>query len=410
MGLRMKPEDAKALLDSGLISPETHSQMLQSETDSAGQSYSIGQPTSDVNALFPNVPKDAPKLAAISDYIPGVDLVKAAANKAADIGVDQANQNTIQRQSQAQEVIPGQGSEPALQNVQELPGLNKGAQKAAEEIAPEEEKYLKLAGDAQAKANKDVLDQQQQFFEDIKQNADDVNEMLSLKQDSLRKMQAQIEIDPTTVARDRILDSPVIAGIGILLSGIGSGLSGQQNAALGVYNKAIDQAIQKKSQNIQALYNKSQSYGQAAEGYLNKSQVISMSNQVAAATTYRAAEGYVAGIANQLQSATAKQRAMFLKNELGQKAQIAENSVLEITKGSGAYQDTRKANAVGDLIGFGIPDNANQVLQGQPQQRSPSALPEYLVPKAEEAPVNEAPKSMIEKFAEKVSGSKKAPF
>ncbi len=408
MVLPVNPEDAKALLDSGLISPETHDQMMNS--DSSGQPYSIGQPTSDVNSLFPNVPKDAPKVAGILDSINPVGLISGAIGKTADIAQDQANQNTVNRQSNAQEVVPGQGSEPALQNVQTLPGLVQGAQKAAEQIAPEEEKYLKLAGDAQAKANQDVLKQQQQYFDDIKQNAVNVNSMLDEKKKSLDQMQAQIAIDPTTVAKDKILESPVIAGIGMMLSGIGSGLAGQQNAALGVYTKSIDQAIQKKSQNIQALYNKAQGFGQTAEGYLNKSQVIAMSNQIAAATTYRAAEGYVAGIAHQLQSATAKQRAMILQNDLGQKAQSAENSVLDLTKGSGAYQDARKANAVGNLLGFGVPENANNILQGGKPQQTPTSLPDYLVPKQEAETPTEQPKSMIENYAEKNSGSKKAPF
>ncbi len=94
---------------------------------------------------------------------------------------------------------------------------------------------------------------------------------------------------------------------------------------------------------------------------------------------------------------------MFLKNDLGQKAQTAENSVLEMTKGSGAYQDARKANAVGNLLGFGIPESANKVLKGQPQQQTnSSSLPEYLVPKSEETAPIEQP-SMIERYQQQTS-------
>jgi len=374
----INPEQAETLLNSGSISRETYKSILKSNPSflPSGNSLPMSDPASGVspevyksllksNPSFTPSPSVGPMSAPVSSSGSGgisnllgkvnpIGVIGDVVGKAVDVAQDQLNQQTKTTESKSQQFVGGPGSEAALENVQTIVPAKEAAQRAVSDIAPKEEQYLKLAGEAQAKAAQNILDEQKARQLAIEENAKQANNMLMEKQKTLQDMQKQIAINPQEAINKQVLTNPIVAGISMLLSGIGSGLTGQPNAALEIYHKTLDRAITTRSQNIQGLYQKSQGYGDAAQGFLNKSQATALSQQISAATIYSAAEAYVAGIGNKLQSATAKERAKLIQNDLAIKAQNAANSVAEMTKGFGINQDARRVNALGYMLDLGI--------------------------------------------------------
>lgn len=347
----------------------------------------------------PTTPK-APDKIQLSGYdplnlVPGYATAVNAAGQAVDIAQDQANQQQGTAGSSAQEVSVGPGGQPAIDATNALPAQVKEQQGAIKDIAGIQGPQLSKVGEKQLnlflQQQSDALKQNQAALVD---SQNQFTQLMQQKQSDLDNLRQQATINPQQAIQDKYFGSPTSAiatSLAMVLGGIGSAFTGK-NAALDTYNNQVNNAIQIRSQNIQAYLQAAQSTQAGVDANLTKAQVVAISNSIAGATTFNTLKGIIDSMQTKLSGDTAKQNATILSTEAAKSAQQRELDLLNATKGTNAFTNARKWNAITSLLG-GVdltkPADSKQQLQldqigrdtlgistPKQQQQSPQIVPD----------------------------------
>lgn len=352
------PEDAKTLLDNGLISQDTHDNIVGASpssdlpnpelqtvsgqpTDSAGQPIKDMGSTSDVSQLVPGLPEGSHLTA---DITPSqANIVSGAISEGG-----KANTTSTSNASQSQQL--GEFSPETHAAVSDLSISTKEAGagaiqagKTSEKIGSEAEGQLteKAKAAAAAAASQKAIEEARAAF--MKNQQDGI--------DTIEKQAALASTNPTEeVFKQMNVGNPILSSLALVLGGIGSGLTGQPNAAMDILTKRVQGAIQTKADELKNAYLKAQAQGKFGEDHLTEAQVEVMSKSVSTQGTIAGLGAASDHIAKHAGYATEPQKAILVKNAINKGLVDSVAPIATAVKTSVTNQDARTLNAYGNGI------------------------------------------------------------